>query len=168
MISVVLCLRVQLLGLLLFGSSFFILCAQPHNGEVYQQLLQTYLSEHPGPYSQVEGQQIDNFVPSIQLDSSSSARLTIGFAEILYRPTDKNQLLRRLELSIQVEDSVLRSETLSFQDTLTPKAIHQIYHQSPKPLRGENPTRRAKWGMPMAMIVGSIGGMITLFYFRSR
>lgn len=168
MISVFLCLRVQVFTLLLGGVWSLNLQAQLHNGLIYQQLLTEYLSNHPGPYQQVDGQLLAEYAPTILVDSTANTRLSIGFAEIQYRALDSGLVQRYFELSVQTEDSVMRSETLTHRDTLMQKSLQHIFRQSPKTLRGENPTRRARWGMPIAFIAGSVGGIITLFYFRSR
>ena len=142
--------------------------AQPHNGIIYQQLLTDYLEQQGDRFQHIDGPQIESFTPAFVLDSTASTRLSLGFPEVNYTQFDAGKIIRKVALSVQREDSVLRSEMLSYQDTLDQKIVRKIFKESPKSLRGENPSVRARWLLPTLLLGGSIGGIVSLFYVRSR
>lgn len=142
--------------------------SQPHNGEVYRQLLSDYFSQHTSPIQQINGPIFEGYAPAVKMDAHANRRLTVGFPEIVYQGLGKEKTMRRITLNLQIEDSTLQSEILSYQDTLTTQGLKEVYRKSPKALRGENPTKGFRWGMPILLIGGSVGGIVSLFYFRSR
>ena len=163
-LSVSLCLCVHIF-FLLFPE---IPKAQPHNGQVYQQLLSDYLTQHLQPFQSVDGPNFPPYTPKIPIDSSASTRLTLGFPEIVYSKLEDGRTVRSVSVSLQLEDSSLQSQALQYQDTLEEKMLRNVYAESPKSLRGENPTAQARWGLPILLVGGSVGGVVSLFYFRSR
>lgn len=139
--------------------------AQPTAVDLYQQLLQPYLTKAP-PIQRIKGQ--PDFFPSVVLDSSSRVQLQVLPPEMRYRELTDGRIERTLSLSLTEQDSVLRPVSLRQTDTLNRNVFRQYFRQSPDILRGDDPTLRAKWIRPIALISLSVATFVALFYVRSR
>ncbi len=143
------------------------LLAQLDNGEIYRQLWEAHFSETPA-YAKVSGQMLEAYFPPFETDSSASKRLQVLKPEVSYTQIPDKRITRRLEIPYNVKDSLIESFRLSHTDTLDLLSFKQIHRESKDDLRGESPTFGARWLKPGLMLGLSIGGILALFYVRSR
>jgi len=143
------------------------LLAQLNNGEVYRSLWEKHLKSHP-PYAKVSGQLLADFFPTYAIDSSANKRLQVLKPEVHYEQMADKRIMRKIEIPYNVKDSLIESFRLSHVDTLDLLAFKKIHQDSKDDLRGESPTLVARWLRPAAILGLSVGGIIALFYVRSR
>ena len=141
--------------------------AQSTNPQIYQQLLQQYLDDHPGPYRKISGQLLTNYFPPYTTDTTTARTLQVFSPELTYERLSKGIYRRNMHISINQKDSTTRSETVVFQDTLNRKQLRYVLKNSPDSLRGDNPTRWGKWVGPTTLIATSVAGIVSLFFLRS-
>ena len=139
----------------------------PHNGEIYQNLISQYLSTHDVIYKSVGGRPIEKYLPSISLDSSSTAILQIGRPDLQYKKTDNKQYERYISLNLIHQEGSMQSEVVEYRDTLSGKDLRQVIRTSPALLKGDDPTTLSRWVKPITLISGSIAVVVALFYIRS-
>ncbi|MEM6346150.1 MAG: hypothetical protein AAF927_19835 [Bacteroidota bacterium] len=143
------------------------LWAQLDNGTLYRQLWEAHFRSTPA-YAKVSGQILETYFPPFATDSSASKRLQVLKPEVSYEQIADKRITRRLEIPYNVKDSLIESFRLSHMDTLDLLTFKQIHRQSKDDLRGESPTFGARWLKPGLMLGLSVGGIIALFYVRSR
>ncbi|MEL7532478.1 MAG: hypothetical protein AAFN10_14265 [Bacteroidota bacterium] len=141
--------------------------AQLNNGELYRQLWETHFSE-AARYAKVSGQILEAYFPPFETDSSATKRLQVLKPEVSYEQMGDKRITRRLEIPYNVKDSLIESFRLSHTDTLDLLTFKQIHRQSKDDLRGESPTFASRWLKPSLMLGLSVGGILGLFYVRSR
>ncbi|RMG23621.1 MAG: hypothetical protein D6730_14135 [Bacteroidetes bacterium] len=140
---------------------------QPHNGEIYRQLVQNYFSAHGNHFLRVQGQPLAEFMPPYTIDSLAGSSLIVGLPTVKYGRVGKRHFSRTLGLSLSLQDSSVRPMYVSYTDTLEKKVLLRLYRQSPDQLKGDKPTAMARWIFPLALISGSVGGVLALFFVRS-
>jgi hypothetical protein len=143
-------LLVLLCGLIALVATSPMATAQSHNGEIIDNLIKDFSSE--------------NQLSKIKSDP----HIKIGSPDISYNKLKNKQFTRSIEVSVEIKDSVRRSEVLAYSDTLSLRQLKQIQKASPKDLRAELPTTYARTLRPLAIVTASIAGVISLFYIRSR
>lgn len=142
--------------------------AQMHNGEIYRKLIQTYFSQNNSPIKRIQGQPLIEWLPTYQIDSLASRQLIFSPAIIKYERLAKSSYVRNISVRLTLQDSTVQSVNQSYSDTLDTKSFKKIYKNSPYELKGDNPIFLKKWGLPIAIISGSIVGVIALFFVRSQ
>lgn len=152
------------LGLLLCLASAR-LGGQPHNGEVYRQLLSAYVQER-GPV-RFGGDTLGAWLPLLPADSAARPRVGLSAPEIRYVRLPDGRWTRALQLSL--------SDSLSGQlrrplhlDTLSRAQLRRVIAASPPPLQGKNPLPGPTFFFPAATICASMGLLLSLYYIRSR
>lgn len=154
------------LGLLLGISG--VVHAQPHNGEVYRQLMRGFFDEQGNQFLQVNGSPVEAYTPPYVLDSTTSRQLIVSQASVSYERLGPKRYLRQLSLRLTLQDSSLQAFPLTYTDTLSKSQLKQAFRASPYALQGDMPTPEARWILPAALITASVGGFISLFFLRSR
>ncbi|GEM_PF-2273925 len=152
----------------LMDISTYSLAAQVPNGAIYEELIDTYFSEHGNRYQQVQGQPIKNWMPEYELDSLSLKRLMISPVIVKYERLGKKSYVRMISVRLSVQDSVVTSSNPTYRDTLDKKSFKKIFRESPHEFRADNPSILSKWIIPSALISGSVAGVVALFFVRSR
>jgi hypothetical protein len=156
----------------LLGTTLLLLSSwawpQSPNDSLYQQLIDQYFTQNPGPYLAVDGLNAPWRPDSLDLDSAVQLRLSILSAEITYQPLPERRYLRQLLIPLQREDSLLRHESLTFSDTLSRRELRWVLRHSSLALRGEDPRRFSRWGRPALLLGGTALGTVLLFIARSR
>jgi len=149
-----------LLSTLLLWTS---LSAQKHNGIIYHELLDSLLINHQ--------QSCRGATDSLIFEYSfpdTICSLIVEDVSCLYKRLEDGQFERRIEILYMTQTPVKEHTSIGYVDTLNRKAIREIVQVSPKPIKGENPSRLRKYLIPIATIGGSIMGIVSLFYIRSR
>lgn len=160
------CLTSALIVLFIHGH----IQAQPHNGEIYEQLVDQYFQQDSLPFHRISGTIITEWMPEYQVNPSALYELNFSSPLISYSALGQKKYRRSISFSIQRMDSLQNPAPvrLSFADTLNLITIKNVYRNSPKQLKGEDPRPGAKWLKPMTLISLSIGGIISLFFIRSQ
>ena len=158
---------VCILLFLLLGNRGF-LHGQPHNGEVYRQLLSEYFNNQVNVPKAVLGQIVEGWIPEYEVDSTSNIQLILSPGQVEYKKIEKKTYSRKVSVRLTRQDTTVSSLNKVFQDTLEQHVLKKIYKSSPEELKGDNPILMTRLGLPVMLIVGSIGGVITLFFARSR
>lgn len=141
--------------------------AQKHNGEIYADLLTTFLKDSISGIQEVKGERIDSYFPEVELDSTSGLKVRIRETQIDYQKLSGKQIGRNVSIPLMLQDSSLRRKNLSFQDTLTYSQFKMVYKNSPMKLKGDSPKIGAVWIKPIAIIGGTLGAILGLFLIRS-
>lgn len=143
----------------------FPLAAQPHNLRLADSLLLDWQQSQQVRFKSV---QAPSLVPlSIVLDSGSATNLVVLPPQIDYTRLAKQRFVRNLSMELEyTQDSLSRSHSIKYTDTLSPHELRQIRRESPSGWKGENPSRWAKTFTPMLVSVASVGIIVLLYYFR--
>lgn len=141
--------------------------AQLHNGECYRRLVADYFEKNGSNYQQLSGDFLKDWMPPYTIDTSGSS-LFMAPPEITYAGIGKKQYCRSLKVFLNLQDSVMRSEVLTFSDTLSLKQVKAVRRASPKTLKGDTPGFSAKIARPMVIVASSIALIVALFYIRSQ
>ncbi|MDB4286121.1 hypothetical protein N9933_02355 [bacterium] len=141
--------------------------AQPHNGEVYKNLIQNFFTETEPSNTKID-ERYEAWIPKYQIDSSRNETVRIGGPDISYNKLKNKQFTRMVQVSVEIKDSVQRSEVLVYSDTLSIQELKEVQKGSPPDFRSELPTTYSKTLRPLAIVTASIAGVISLFYIRSR
>ena len=152
---------------LLFPSTY--LFAQISNEAAYRQLLSQFFEKEVGPINSFEGTFVGDWVPKVIFDpSKSSTKVIMGELEINYERIEAQQFKREVIIPMNIQDSTFRSEMLTYTDSLSIEQIREIRKASTAPFKGDAPGRLATLVRPITFVIGSIAGLISLFYIRSR
>ncbi|MEM8901540.1 MAG: hypothetical protein AAGC85_25750 [Bacteroidota bacterium] len=141
--------------------------AQKHNGEIYSEMLSTFFKDSVSRVLEVKGEMIDTYFPEVELDSTSSLKVRLRETQIEYQKLSGDQISRKVSIPLMLQDSSLRSRSLSFQDTLSYAQFKRVYKNSPMKLKGDSPKTGAVWIKPIAIIGGTLGAILGLFLIRS-
>ncbi len=141
--------------------------AQKHNGEIYSELLSTFLTDSVSGMKEVTGERVDTYFPEIRLDSTVSLKVRIRETQIDYQKLSGKQIERKVSIPLMLQDSSLRRKKLALQDTLTYSQFKMVYKNSPMKLKGDSPNVGAVWIKPIAIIGGTLGAILGLFLIRS-
>ena len=141
--------------------------AQKHNGEIYADLLSTFLTDSVSGMKEVKGERVDVYFPDVKLDSTASLKVRLRETQIDYVKLSGKKIERKVSIPLMLQDSSLRSKNLSFQDTLTYPQFKMVYKNSPMKLKGDSPRVGAVWIKPIAIIGGTLGAILGLFLIRS-
>ena len=157
-------------ALIVGGLIFFptLLWGQINNQTAFRQLIEAFFQQNTQPIQQLSGEWPDNWRPQLQLDSSASRKITVGAYEIYYKRLSKSSFERNLIVPIQIQDSAFQSRMLTYTDSLSREQIRKIRRESPPALKGDAPGTWANTVRPLALTVGSIAAVVSLFYLRSR
>jgi hypothetical protein len=144
------------------------LFSQMDNELAYQSLLRDFIQKNPAPVLTWEGEWPDSWRPTFQQDSLATQKITTGELIISYHRLKKATFRREIELPLSIQDSVFRSEILSFSDTLSLDQIREIRKKSPSAFKGDAPGRLATIVRPIIFVTASVAAVVSLFYIRSR
>ncbi len=156
-----------IMGVLLIAIFPLLLQAQPHNGEVYRQLMDQYFQENALPFGSIEGSYPERYFSQVSPDSSADAVLQIAPAIVRYKQLADSLHVRTVDITVVRKDSTSETFTYRYADTLSNVNLRRVIRKSPDDLRGDNPLPGAKWIRPIALISLSITGLISLFFLRS-
>lgn len=141
--------------------------AQKHNGEIYADLLSTFLADSISGMKEIKGERIDDYFPEVELDSTVKLKVRLRETQIDYQRLSGKQIGRKISIPLMLQDSTLRTKNLAFQDTLTYSQFKMVYKNSPMKLKGDSPKVGAVWIKPIAIIGGTLGAILGLFLIRS-
>jgi hypothetical protein len=160
-------IRYCFLLFLLFPPTY--LFSQISNEAAYRQLLSQFFEKDLGTINSFEGTFVGDWVPKIVFDpSKSSTKVIMGELEIVYERIEDQQFKREVIIPMNIQDSTFRSEMLTYTDSLSITQIREIRKGSASPFKGDAPGRMATLVRPVTFVIGSIAGLISLFYIRSR
>lgn len=143
----------------------FPLAAQPHNLRLADSLLLDWQQSQQARFKSVQAP--SSIALSLAVDSSSSTNMVLLPPKIGYTRLGKQGFVRNLSLELEYnEDSLSRTHSIKYTDTLSPRQLRQIRKESPQGWKGENPSRWAKTFTPMLVSVASVGIIVSLYYFR--
>jgi hypothetical protein len=140
--------------------------AQVPNDSLARQLMHSYLLTHPGPYQRVDGLLADWLSDSVRLDSQAQVSLAFMTPTASYQALPDQRYLRQIELPFTIEDSLLRSGTLPFTDTLSARQLRRVLRLTPVAYQGEDPRRWGRWGRSVTLVGGSLLLTVLLFTLR--
>ncbi len=141
--------------------------AQPHNGVLYQQAWQQFLSQTDTLPRSIEGFSLPDWQPNVSLDTSSAQTWRVLPPRIQYTPLDSQCYQRSFRWNLTVASTIQRDIPWTYIDTLDRPSLKRILRQSPQALSGDDPTQSGKWGIPLAWIAGGTGISLALFFIRS-
>jgi hypothetical protein len=141
--------------------------AQPHNGEVFRQLMEQHFQENPQPFGEIQGEYPARYFPAVQPDTASKAVLIIAPLDVQYESLPDRMFARALSLNLQRKEAGTQSFSYSYVDTLSSVNLRQVIKKSPAPLRGDDPRVVARWVRPIGLISLSVAGLVMLFFIRS-
>ncbi|MDX2248917.1 MAG: hypothetical protein SF052_19165 [Bacteroidia bacterium] len=141
--------------------------AQNSNAAILRGILSQYMETSGQKFREYAGFANSEYLPEGGMDTLSANKLIIGNPRVSYQYLKKKKYLRRVEVRLKISGEMTADTTLFYSDTLSGKALRNINRQSPDMLRAEDPTMLGKWVKPLALIVVSAGGVISLFYIRS-
>lgn len=148
------------------GNAF--LHAQPGNDEIALNLLLSTLDARPdigeiNAFFNLPGTE------HISLPDSGAAVMSLSPPVITYQRRADKLFDRKVEMSATIAsgDQATR-EVMTYQDSITYRQMRKLIRKSDKQFRGEDPTFRGKWLIPMVVIVGGTGIPFALFYLRSQ
>lgn len=142
--------------------------AQPHNGEIISQLADNFLKKTTGSFAEVNGFDLMVYTTAIHKDTMASQTLNARNPFIQYKPVDKKAYLRRVEMALSITGEKQLDTLLVYEDTLTGNILRKLNRQSPDGLKADDPSVFGRIVKPVGIVVASIGGIISLFYIRSR
>ena len=143
--------------------------AQPHNGELYRELIHHQLEKHTDTLSSLKGLKLPLWLPEWVDDSTANQTLSILTPVISSQLLGKDSVVRSLGMRFQWEGKTgLLADQGSHRDTLSRAGFRRVWRESPAELRGEDPRKLQRWGKPFAMVGGSILLIVSLFYLRSQ
>ena len=143
------------------------LLAQPHNGELFRQLMEQHFQESTAPFGKIGGEYPARYFPYVRPDTSSKAVLQIAPLSVEYERLPDGRFVRALGLNLLLREEKTQSFSYSYADTLSSVNLRRLIKQSPAPLRGDSPTTGAHWVRPIALIGLSVTGLVMLFFIRS-
>ncbi len=142
--------------------------AQPSNAEVVEHQIHSFIDTA----GSVQGIQFLFPFPQTdrtRLDSTSTKTLRFSPPQVTYQTMKEKQVERRIVIPVLIQqDSSARREELRYEDQLSYARFRSINKESPEHLKGDDPTCRGKWLMPLAVILLGTGINLGLFYLRSR
>lgn len=141
--------------------------SQPHNGQLYQQLIQTYIEGIDTTIQAINGVLDPAYLPEVSYDTLTGVVIELGEPEVLYEKLAPKRFKRSLTVSTRYRAKQPISDLRTLSDTLSMEQIKNIYRESPKALRGDKPTVSSKWIRPALLISLSIVGIVSLFFIRS-
>lgn len=144
------------------------LFSQVDNEQAYQKLLNNFVQNHTKPIQSWEGEWPNSWRPTFKQDSLATQKIILGELDMSYKRVAKNQFKREIAIPLNVQDTVFRSEILTFSDTLSLTEIRIIRKKSPRPFKGDAPGRLATTLRPIIFVTASVAALLSLFYIRSR
>ena len=143
-------------------------CAQASNDSIFKHLLTPYFETNGYRFYSLSGFEIRSFFPQVQVDTTIKTQLNISNPRIYYSKVSSGQYLREVKFSAAKLESEKITEQFLYRDTLSAKLLREVNKSSSEPFRSQDPTPLGKWLKPVLLIVGSVGGILSLFYIRSR
>ncbi len=162
------CYRGALLSAV-FAANVLQIFAQPFANEVLLgRMVEKHLTQL-GPLNSISVMGSSAWLPPIKSDTASVLSYQIGVPSIKYDAHQQGMYLRRIMLPLLlVRRDQSQPDTLRYVDTLSYRQLRQVLRRSADEFRGEDPSFRGKWLIPLTSISLGTGITVALFYLRSR
>ncbi|MCI4671175.1 MAG: hypothetical protein MRZ79_23755 [Bacteroidia bacterium] len=122
------------------------------------------------PINEIKGSIYLPYLPDYQTDTASNWSIQLFRPSFTYQKLGKKRFLRKFEHGYQLEGQGYINGRIKYQDTLSKRQVkEQLKSKDLHPeLRGANPFIYYKYISPGLWILGGTGGILALFYVRSR
>jgi hypothetical protein len=141
--------------------------AQRTNELLFDDLVMKFWKEHRQDIDTLSGFVTAHLDSTIVLTPEARYHFSIEPPSVIFRGLGRHQFERKLEMIVNLQDSITQSFILTYQDTLAGKELARVRRSRFPELRGRNPKWTSKYLAPAVLIGTAIAGIISLFYLRS-
>lgn len=163
----------SLRNLLIISSLFtFIYCqnakAQISNELAFDSMVVGYCQGKADELSKVTGFLTEGLTEKLKSKLKGEDSLKIEQPEIEFKKLDGDEIERKIEVNLMVDQETGEMENLVYRDTLDRKSLRKIRSTKYPELKGEHPGTFRRFVLPSIALAAGVGTIVSLFYIRSR